>query len=256
MRFHLEQEVLDLSKHTCMKDLVATGHKRRKESECGFCKWMTAGPCGNIYEAWDDCVFETKEVGVHALFGISPLVQRIHLGPDNPWTLTLFLNQVDGRNFVDVCRPFTVALMACIEKHPDYYEELAKKEGEKKKERAKAAEMADKEWEWKAEVSLKKIKPIRQIVHGYSAVAGCFGQNMIFVCRKTRVDHRCLSMTCAPQVDALASAPGVLSAAAPGEWAGKEGKHVPVVVFSGDRASISVRIAFRKGGRCRDSTGT
>lgn len=83
-------DVLQLSQHKSLSDLRAAGVKRREETSCSFCKWMTNGPCGDIYGLWDDCVHETKAAD-------------------------------KGKDFVDMCRPFTIDLMRCIEKHPDYY---------------------------------------------------------------------------------------------------------------------------------------
>jgi desulfoferrodoxin (superoxide reductase-like protein) len=152
-------DVLAKSAHANMGLLQVAGTKRRTEGGCSFCKWMTDGPCGSDYEEWDDCVHETK--------------------------------QVEGRNFVDVCRPFTMAMMNCINQHPDYYEELAqtkKTKGEKKEDDAVSVKDA---WEWKAQAS------------------------------------------------DLASKGPVLSAAAPGPWAGKESSHVPIVAQSGGRITVT-----------------
>ena len=150
--------VLARSKFNNIKDLKAAGENRRKDEGCTFCQWMVAGPCGGVYIDWDDCVNETK--------------------------------QVEGKNFVEVCRPFTVNLMDCIDKHPDYYEELTKREASKQKDAPPVDSRA--EWEWKSEVDKRLVKG------------------------------------------------PVLSMAQPAAWAGKEGKHVPVVAQGGGRVTVVV----------------
>ena len=55
-------EILKHSNHTRMEDLVSAGEKRRAESNCSFCAWMSAGPCGSAYKEWDNCVNETKKI--------------------------------------------------------------------------------------------------------------------------------------------------------------------------------------------------
>jgi len=123
-------DVLAHSAHTNIGELQVAGAKRRDASGCSFCKWMVEGPCGSHYEEWDDCVHETK--------------------------------QVEGRNFVETCRPCTMALMACIEKHPDYYEELAKMEKTKEEKKDDGEASAADSWEWKARVSDLAAKgPVR-----------------------------------------------------------------------------------------------
>ena len=56
--------------------------------ECGFCKFMRAGPCGAEFTAWEACVDAAKDA------------------------------QAD---FVEACGKVTLALKACTDKHPEYY---------------------------------------------------------------------------------------------------------------------------------------
>ena len=34
------------------------------EPECGFCKFMKAGPCGAVFQAWEDCIDRARDSGV------------------------------------------------------------------------------------------------------------------------------------------------------------------------------------------------
>ena len=36
---------------------------RTEVPECGFCKFMKAGPCGDVFIAWEACVDAAKEAG-------------------------------------------------------------------------------------------------------------------------------------------------------------------------------------------------
>jgi desulfoferrodoxin (superoxide reductase-like protein) len=91
-RNNATKEVVGFSSHKSVQELRAAGVKRRAASDCSFCKFMTDGPCGDVYGEWDDCVHESKEA---------------------------------KSDFVKVCSPFTQALMDCISQHPDYYKELS-----------------------------------------------------------------------------------------------------------------------------------
>ena len=56
--------------------------------ECGFCKFMKAGPCGDVFTAWEDCIDACKK---------------------------------DDEDFVTVCGPQTIALKECVDREPEYY---------------------------------------------------------------------------------------------------------------------------------------
>ena len=56
--------------------------------ECGFCRFMKDGPCGEEFIAWEACVDAAKE---------------------------------SGADFVEACGKPTLALKACTDRHPEYY---------------------------------------------------------------------------------------------------------------------------------------
>lgn len=56
--------------------------------ECGFCKFMKAGPCGEVFEAWEDCVSAANDAKA---------------------------------DFVEMCGKPTMALKMCTDKHHEYY---------------------------------------------------------------------------------------------------------------------------------------
>ena len=59
--------------------------------ECGFCRFMKNGPCGDVFIAWEACVDAAKDA---------------------------------GEDFVERCGKATLALKACTDQHPEYYGEL------------------------------------------------------------------------------------------------------------------------------------
>lgn len=58
------------------------------EEECGWCKWMKAGPCPKPFQVWLDCVD-----GLRA----------------------------EGREDVEVCANVMAPLFECMSAHKDYY---------------------------------------------------------------------------------------------------------------------------------------
>jgi len=56
--------------------------------ECGFCRFMKAGPCGEAFELWEACIDRARE---------------------------------GKQDFVDLCGPQTLKLKACTDEHPEYY---------------------------------------------------------------------------------------------------------------------------------------
>eukprot|EP00629_Pelagomonadales_sp_RCC1024_P018892 CAMPEP_0119260064 /NCGR_PEP_ID=MMETSP1329-20130426/630_1 /TAXON_ID=114041 /ORGANISM="Genus nov. species nov., Strain RCC1024" /LENGTH=133 /DNA_ID=CAMNT_0007259479 /DNA_START=226 /DNA_END=624 /DNA_ORIENTATION=- len=57
------------------------------DEDCGFCVYMRAGPCGDVFTAWEDCVAEHR-----------------------------------GEDFARLCVPATRELTECMQRHKDYYE--------------------------------------------------------------------------------------------------------------------------------------
>ena len=78
--------------------------------ECGFCRFMKDGPCGDQFVAWEACVDAAKE---------------------------------SGEDFVDACGKPTLALKACTDAHPEYYGALSD-DGEGEGDDAKASTGPDK----------------------------------------------------------------------------------------------------------------
>ena len=72
--------------------------------ECGFCKFMRAGPCGDVFTAWEDCIDACKK---------------------------------EDTDFVDICGVKTMALKDCVDANPEYYGVLGggAEEGETPKEK-------------------------------------------------------------------------------------------------------------------------
>eukprot|EP00941_MAST-03F_sp_MAST-3F-sp1_P003623 g3623.t1 len=67
--------------------------------ECPFCTYMKAGPCGDVFTAWETCVEKSKE---------------------------------EGTDFFDECSAETLALKECVDANPDYYGFLEEVEKENK----------------------------------------------------------------------------------------------------------------------------
>jgi len=63
--------------------------------ECGFCRFMKNGPCGEEFIAWEACVDAAKE---------------------------------SGQDFVEACGKPTLALKACTDRNPEYYGMLDEKD--------------------------------------------------------------------------------------------------------------------------------
>merc|ERR1711920_218071 len=63
-----------------------------KRPECGFCKFMKAGPCGKEFSAWEDCLDACKK---------------------------------NGEDFIEKCGPQTLLLRDCVDLHPEYYSALS-----------------------------------------------------------------------------------------------------------------------------------
>ena len=65
---------------------------RTSAPECGFCRFMKNGPCGDAFVAWEACIDRARDEGV---------------------------------DFVEVCGKATLELKACTDAHPEYYGELS-----------------------------------------------------------------------------------------------------------------------------------
>ena len=59
------------------------------EEDCGFCTYMRAGPCGEVFTAWEACVEDHRN---------------------------------RNEDFAKGCVPATRALTECMSEHKDYYE--------------------------------------------------------------------------------------------------------------------------------------
>ncbi|KAL7685847.1 hypothetical protein Plhal304r1_c029g0095501 [Plasmopara halstedii] len=67
---------------------VATSKCLAPKAECGFCKFMKAGPCGKGFSTWETCLDDCKK---------------------------------SGDDFIEKCGPQTLALRDCVEANPEYY---------------------------------------------------------------------------------------------------------------------------------------
>ena len=83
---------------------------RAVEPECGFCRFMKAGPCGEEFVAWEACIDQARD---------------------------------QEKDFVDLCGKQTLLLKACTDKHPEYYGELSGGGGDEKSDEAAAEPPAE-----------------------------------------------------------------------------------------------------------------
>lgn len=65
---------------------------RTQVPECGFCRFMRAGPCGDVFTQWEKCIDRARD---------------------------------SNADFVELCGPETLELKKCTDKHPEYYGELS-----------------------------------------------------------------------------------------------------------------------------------
>ena len=70
-------------------EAAAEAKQEDGEEDCGFCTYMRAGPCGEVFTAWEKCVED-------------------HRSRDE--------------DFAKGCVPATRALTECMSEHKDYYE--------------------------------------------------------------------------------------------------------------------------------------
>ncbi|KAG7385918.1 hypothetical protein PHYBOEH_008863 [Phytophthora boehmeriae] len=101
-----QSEQLDLKGTVCLSSRfdTATGECLAPKAECGFCKFMKAGPCGKEFTAWEACLDQCKK---------------------------------SGDDFIEKCGAQTLALRDCVDANPEYYHVLNDSpEDEEKKEDA------------------------------------------------------------------------------------------------------------------------
>jgi len=80
---------------------------RTAAPECGFCRFMKNGPCGDVFVAWEACIDAARD---------------------------------SGEDFVELCGRPTLDLKACTDAHPEYYGDIAgPPAGEKGDEKPEAA---------------------------------------------------------------------------------------------------------------------
>jgi hypothetical protein len=83
-----------------------SGRCKDSEVECAFCKYMRAGPCGDVFTAWETCVERCK---------------------------------AEEKDFFDICAGETLALKECVDANNDYYGFLDEIEKERQAEDAATA---------------------------------------------------------------------------------------------------------------------
>ncbi|KAG1705929.1 hypothetical protein DVH05_001377 [Phytophthora capsici] len=105
-----KSEELALQGTVCLSSRfdTATGECLAPKAECGFCKFMKAGPCGKEFTAWEACLDRCKK---------------------------------SGDDFIEQCGPQTLALRDCVDANPEYYHVLNDSpEEENKREEEKVEE--------------------------------------------------------------------------------------------------------------------
>ena len=79
----------DAAKAATSDTATSDAAEAKEEEDCGFCTYMRAGPCGEVFTAWEKCVED-------------------HRSRDE--------------DFAKGCVPATRALTECMSEHKDYYE--------------------------------------------------------------------------------------------------------------------------------------
>ena len=79
----------DAAKAAASDAATSDAAEAKEEEDCGFCTYMRAGPCGEVFTAWEKCVED-------------------HRSRDE--------------DFAKGCVPATRALTECMSEHKDYYE--------------------------------------------------------------------------------------------------------------------------------------
>nr|CCA23646.1 conserved hypothetical protein [Albugo laibachii Nc14] len=91
VHLYRQQDPLQVKGTFCMSsdyDAENETCTRQGKAECGFCKFMRAGPCGTEFTAWEKCLDECK---------------------------------MKGEDFIEKCGKETLDMRDCIERHPEYY---------------------------------------------------------------------------------------------------------------------------------------
>ncbi|KAL3665214.1 hypothetical protein V7S43_009842 [Phytophthora oleae] len=104
-----KSEELALQGTVCLSSRfdTATGECLAPKAECGFCKFMKAGPCGKEFTAWEACLDRCKK---------------------------------SGDDFIEQCGSQTLALRDCVDANPEYYHVLNEGPEEEKKKEAEETE--------------------------------------------------------------------------------------------------------------------
>ena len=84
-----ERAATDVPEATDKTPAPEAAAEAKEEEDCGFCTYMRAGPCGEVFTAWEKCVED-------------------HRSRDE--------------DFAKGCVPATRALTECMSEHKDYYE--------------------------------------------------------------------------------------------------------------------------------------
>ena len=79
----------DAAKAATSDAATSDATEAKEEEDCGFCTYMRAGPCGEVFTAWEACVEDHRN---------------------------------RNEDFAKGCVPATRALTECMSEHKDYYE--------------------------------------------------------------------------------------------------------------------------------------
>ena len=79
----------DAAKAATSDAATSDAAESKEEEDCGFCTYMRAGPCGEVFTAWEACVEDHRN---------------------------------RNEDFAKGCVPATRALTECMSEHKDYYE--------------------------------------------------------------------------------------------------------------------------------------
>ena len=82
-------DAADAAKAATSDAATSDAAEAKEEEDCGFCTYMRAGPCGEVFTAWEKCVED-------------------HRSRDE--------------DLAKGCVPATRALTECMSEHKDYYE--------------------------------------------------------------------------------------------------------------------------------------
>lgn len=106
-----------------------------KKKECGFCRFMKIGPCGEQFEKWEACIESCR-------------------GEDG----------TTSDDFIDKCAEFTLSLKSCVDDNPDYYYAVSQDEAEEEGGDVVDEKIAEEKAEARAQVGLNA-----ELEHGEEA---------------------------------------------------------------------------------------